>query len=269
MTTMTLTPARVGHDVRFGGVLRSEWIKFWSLRSTYWSLATALVLSVGISLLASLAIGGISGPDEMAMNVSAGQLGTFGIFLTQLVFGVLGAIYITGEYSTGMIRSTFAAVPTRLPALFAKAIVLFSTAFVVGLAIIVAATVTGALTFASMDRPVEFTEFGTEVALPILGGALFLALLSVFALAVGAIVRAGAGAIAIVLGLLLVVPMVLGAIPVDWVQDVSEYTIASSGQGLAGATAIDGDFWRDLLVTIGWPAVAMIAASAVIVKRDA
>ena len=269
MTATTLTPSRIGHDVSFGGVLRSEWIKFWSLRSTYWSLGAALVLSVGISLLAALAIGGITGPDELAMNVTVGQLGTFGIFLTQLVFGVLGAIFITGEYSTGMIRSTFAAVPTRLPALFAKAVVLFTTTFVVGLAIIVAATVTGAMTFASMDRPVEFTEFAPEVALPILGGALFLALLSVFALAVGAIVRAGAGAIAIVLGLLLVVPMVLGAIPVEWVQDVSEYTLASSGPGLAAAQAIDADFWRHLLVTIAWPAVAMVGAAAVVVKRDA
>lgn len=269
MTATTLTPSRIGRDVSFGGVLRSEWIKFWSLRSTYWSLGAALVLSVGISLLAALAIGSITGPEELAMNVTVGQLGTFGIFLTQLVFGVLGAIFITGEYSTGMIRSTFAAVPTRLPALFAKAVVLFTTTFVVGLAIIVAAAVTGAMTFAGMDRPVEFTEFGAEVALPILGGALFLALLSVFALAVGAIVRAGAGAIAIVLGLLLVVPMVLGAIPVEWVQDVSLYTLASSGPGLAAAQAIDADFWRDLLVTIAWPAVAMAGAAAMVVKRDA
>lgn len=269
MTTMTLTRARVGRDVTFGGVLHSEWIKFWTLRSTYWALGAAFVLSVGISLLAALAIGSITGPEELAMNVTVGQLGTFGLYLTQLVFGVLGAIFITGEYSTGMIRSTFAAVPARLPALFAKAVVLFTTTFVVGLAIIVAATVTGAMTFASMDRPVEFTEFGTEVALPILGGALFLALLSVFALAVGAIVRAGAGAIAIVLGLLLVVPMVLGAIPVEWVQDVSEYLLASSGPGLAAAQAIDADFWRDLLVTIAWPAVAMVGAAAVVTGRDA
>jgi ABC-2 type transport system permease protein len=269
MTTMTLTRSRLGHDVGFGGALRSEWIKFWTLRSTYWALGTALVLSVGISLLAALAIGSITGPDEVAMNVTAGQLGAFGIFLTQLVFGVLGAIFITGEYGTGMIRSTFAAVPTRLPALFAKAVVLFMTAFAAGLAIIVAATVTGSLTFASVGRPVEFAEFGPEVALPIVGGALFLALLSVFALGVGAIVRAGAGAIAIVLGLLLIVPMVLGAIPVEWVQDVSLYTIASSGPGLADATAIDADFWRDLLVTLAWPTVAMAGAAAVVVRRDA
>lgn len=269
MTTMTLTRTRVGRDVTFGGALRSEWIKFWSLRSTYWSLGAAAVLSVGISLLAALAMGGLTGAEGAAMTMPVGQLGTFGIFLTQLVFGVLGAIFITGEYSTGMIRSTFAAVPRRLPALFAKAVVIFSTAFVVGLAIIVASTITGALTFASMDRPVEFSEFSTEVALPILAGALFLALVSVFALAVGAIVRAGAGAIAIVLGLLLVVPMVLGAIPVEWVQDVSQYTLSSSGPGLAGAEAIDADFWRDLLVTIAWPAVAMAGAAAVVVKRDA
>ena len=269
MTAMTLTPSRIGRDVGFGGVLRSEWIKFWSLRSTYWSLGAALVLSVGISLLAALAIGSITGPEELAMNVTVGQLGTFGIFLTQLGVGVLGAIFITGEYSTGMIRSTFAAVPTRLPALFAKAVVLFTTSFVVGLAIIVAAAVSGAMTFASMDRPVEFTEFGTEVALPILGGALFLALLSVFALAVGAIVRAGAGAIAIVLAILLVVPTVLTAIPVEWVQDMSQYLLSSSGPGLAAAQAIDADFWRDLLVTIAWPAVAMVGAAAVVAGRDA
>jgi len=269
MTTTAFTPSRIGRDVAFAGVLRSEWIKFWSLRSTYWSLAAAFVLSVGISLLAAFAIGSLATADEMTMNVGFGQIGTFGIFLTQLIFGVLGAIAITGEYSTGMIRSTFAAVPARLPALFAKAIVLFTTTFVVGLVTIVAACVTGALVFAGLGTPLEFTEFGTEVALPIVGGALYLALLTVFALGVGAIVRAGAGAIAIVLGILLVVPMVLGAIPVEWVQEAGVYMLSAAGSGLAAAQAFDADLWRDLLVTIAWPAVALVGASAVMVRRDA
>jgi ABC-2 type transport system permease protein len=269
MTTSTFTPGRIGHPVTFGGVLRSEWIKLMSLRSTYWSLAAAFLLSVGVSALAAFAIGGLAQPEGAELTIPVGQIGATGLFLTQLVFGVLGAIAITGEYSTGMIRSTFTAVPTRTPALLAKAAVLFVIAFVVGLITLVASTAAGALVFSALGQSLSFAEFGTEIALPLLGGALYLALLTVFALAVGAMVRAGAGAIAIVLGILLVIPSVLAAIPVEWVQEAGRYMLSTAGMGLSNALAIDADFWRNLIVAVAWPVVALLGAVGVVLKRDA
>ena len=127
----------------FGGILASEWIKLRTLRSTWWCLAIMLVLPVGIALMAAAFYpeASTSMGDEFTLSPEMSSwlaLATAGAGFNVFVVAVIGALVITGEYGTGMIRSSVAAVPSRGPVLVAKAIVLSVTVFVVGLVAFVA-----------------------------------------------------------------------------------------------------------------------------------
>ena len=118
-------PSSASH-LTTAGILRSEWIKLRSVRSTVWSYAIIVVVSLGMALLMSTTFnfGGATLPAEQHVYIVM-QASTFGIYFGQLIVAVLGVLIISGEYSTGMIRSTLTAVPKRIPALAAKALVLF------------------------------------------------------------------------------------------------------------------------------------------------
>src|SRR5690606_26514725 len=116
--------------VSFLRVLHSEWIKLWSLRSTYWTVLATLAAMVLIAVMlgiASIVEEGTEGPDGL-MAIGMGYA------FAQVAVAVLGVLTVTGEYTTGMIRSTLAAVPPRIPALAAKAVVVATVGFVVGVA---------------------------------------------------------------------------------------------------------------------------------------
>ena len=125
MTTTTAPTSLPG--LTFGGIVTSEWVKLRSLRSTIWCYALIIVVTLGLGLIlaGTLNTGGVTPPaaDQQALWLSAS---TLGIQLGVLISAVLGALVITGEYGTGMIRSTITAVPTRTPALMAKALVFAS-----------------------------------------------------------------------------------------------------------------------------------------------
>ncbi|MFD4420165.1 ABC transporter permease [Agromyces sp. NPDC058484] len=283
MTTITPTAPRTAlrspaMSLSFGGILRSEWIKLRSLRSTVWSYLSVVVIMLGLSLMLSFTIAndGFSAPDAPGAS-AADQVGlfvqssTFGVFLAQLVVAVLGVLVITGEYSTGMARSTFTAVPTRLPALAAKAAVLFVVTYVVSLVAGIGAYVVSAAVFAGQDVSASLTD--PDVFMPLLGASLYLALLGVFALGVGTMVRSSAGGIGVVLALILVVPTVLQLVPADWAQDIHPYLLSTAGTNMFAPTEVTGTetlaAWQDLLVVLGWVAAAVAGAATLLVKRDA
>lgn len=284
MTAMAPTNAASHpHDrpaaLSFAGVLRSEWIKLRSLRSTVWSYLIVIALAIGMALIMSLSMtNGMNGGEGIGSAPAAQQAGMvvqssiFGVYFGQLVAGVLGVLVISGEYSTGMIRSTLTAVPKRTPALIAKAVVLFIATFLVGVVATLAAFATSAIVFAGADVSVSMFEPG--VILPLLGAALYLALIAVFALAVGTIIRSSAGGIAAVLGLILLVPTILQMIPAEWPGEVIPYLLGTAGMGIFGsATAwpADGELgaWVSLFVVLGWVAAAAAGAFALLKRRDA
>ena len=262
------------HRVTFGGAVRAEWIKLTSVRSIGWAIAIAVVITAGLGALATFATLATA-PDDVPIDAVFSQLplatlGASGLLMSQLVFAVLGVIAITGEYGSGQIRSSLAAVPRRTPVLGAKALVLGVIAFVasaIALTIGMLATVGIALAF-GVDA--SAIEIDASVPFAVLGGAVYLALLTVFSLAIGTLVRSGAGAIAIALGILLVLPTIVGLIPFEWVQDASPYLLPNSGMTMSMPGAEPGeDFWRALGVTIAWPAIALVGAAAALVRRDA
>ncbi len=274
MTTATLTYDRTAASGRltFPRVLRSEWIKLRSLRSTLWSFAIVIAVSVGLAVLFGLGIPAAHGavPAEAQRTVVL-EASLFGVFFGQLVIAVLGVLVISGEYSTGMIRSTLTAVPRRLPALWAKAVVLFVSSYVVGVVASTTAFLAASPLLAS--KGLHASLFDGDVIMPILGGALYLAIVSVFALGLGAILRASAGGIAAALGIILLLPIVFTIAPLQWMHDSAPYLMMNAGLSSFGLRGFGGtsplDTWQQVLVVIGWAAVSLIAGAILLKRRDA
>lgn len=256
------------------GIIRSEWIKLSTVRSTIWCFAVLFVVSLGLAAVMSLALD-LTGTDITTVPGSdqarfVAQASTFGVFFGQLIVAVLGALTVTGEFTTGMIRSTLTAVPKRLPALWAKAVVLFATTFIVGLVSSIASyAVTGAIV---SGKGLHASLFAPEVILPVLGGSLYLGLVAVFALGIGTIVRSGAGSIAVALGVILLLPVVLQMIPATWATDVLPYLISSAGISMFGLmqfAQVPLDWTVDLLIVLVWVVVSLGSAAVLLKRRDA
>jgi ABC-2 type transport system permease protein len=276
-TMSTTSPRPRTTELSFGGVLRSEWIKMRSLRSTMWSYLFVIVLTLGLALAMSLTTASGAGGSDIASATGDGQTqlfvqsSVFGVYLAQLVVAVLGVLVVSGEYGTGMIRSTLAAVPTRLPALAAKAGVLFVATFIVGLLSTVGAYFVSTAVYSGYGVSASLTD--PDLLLPMLGASLYLALLAVFALGVGTMVRSSAGGIGIVVALILVVPTVLGMVPADWAQSIVTYLLSDAGATMFAPAVFTGPdsltAWQGLLVVLGWVAASVTGAAVLLTKRDA
>ena len=267
-------------DVRltFPRVVRSEWIKFRTLRSTIWTLAITLVLMVGIVTLYSAILASQAGAAEAA-DRDGGSVVVFMIAtgIAQLAVTVLGVLVITGEYSTGMIRSTLAAVPQRLPALWAKGVVLAISIFVVstvavGISLIVMQLFLGADGLAPNLGDAETVRI-------LMGTSLYLTAIALFAFAIGAILRHSAGALATVLGLLLVIEN-LFLIPWKPLQVLSPFLPGTAGSKIMtpqvqidamshGAVGAVLGPWQGFAVLLAWVAVLLTAAAVLLRRRNA
>jgi ABC-2 type transport system permease protein len=285
MTTATL--ARKSR-LTFGGIVKSEFIKLFTLRSTFWCIVIVVVLSVGFGLIAATvqapARAGIPATPTLttaAQQATAVSYATIGSQIGELVLAVLGALVITGEYGTGMIRSTFAAVPKRIPALIAKALVLAITSFVVGLVAIfgTAATIFPLLPGAKKIHP-DWSDWHVIEAL--VGGAFYLVLIALIAFCVGAIIRNSAGGIAAALGLVLVLPTLVtvigGLTGATWIQNIGKVLPSAVGGNLSKYTgskteAVDGLISLDRLdsglILVGWFVVLFVVAAVLLKRRDA
>ncbi len=277
MTTLAATstvalpaPAGTRGRVTFAGVLRSEWIKIRSLRSTVWSLSIAVVLMVGVTALVAWSFEGEPG------NVA--DLVTPGGYFAQLTLAVLGVLVITGEYSTGMIRSTLTAVPRRTPALVAKALVLGVVALVTGV-VGVGLSVLAAMPW--YDRLGITLDLGDPQTLRMLVGMpLYLTGIALLGFAAGALLRSSAGALAVVLGTLLVIEQVVGAIPLTVFKTIAPVLPGSAGSRLLMTDETiatmnltmegpDLSAWQGYGVMLGWVAVLLVLAAALLRRRDA
>lgn len=266
-----MTTATIPSGIRLtgGGLLRSEWIKLRSLRSTVWSYVIVVLASVGLAALmaANFPVDGIPSDSASALAV---RVATFGLYFGQLVVAVLGVLVITGEYSTGMIRSTLTADPRRLGALWAKAAVLFATTFVVGaVASILSFLVASPILSARGATP---SLLDAAVILPLLGGGLYLGLVAVLGLGIGTVLRSGAGGLAAALGIVLLLPVVLQMIPAAWAQNLVPFTFSQAGSALFAAPlpgADLADLWRNLAIALGWLVAALGGGALLLKRRDA
>ncbi|MDQ1628992.1 MAG: type transport system permease protein [Actinomycetota bacterium] len=260
VTVEPVTPARV---------LLSEWTKMRSLRSTTLTLAAGVVLMVAIGWVFGWASNGHWSemrPDEQA-SFSPIDTSLAGYVLAQLAVGVLGVLLVTGEYATGMIRATFAAVPRRLPVLWAKATLYAGVTFGLMLAAGVVAFLGGQRLLGTHGT----TLSATGAARAIVGVAGYLALIGVFSVGLGFLIRSTAGGVATLFGVLLVLPTLGLLLPASWRDHVLPYLPSNAGATMFSAHPATGSLsaTTSLLVLLGWVTAVVAGSAAVLKRRDA
>lgn len=253
-------------------VIRSEWTKLWTLRSTRWSLLVAFIAMAGLGPLIAAAQMGrwdrLSLHERLAYD--AVNTGVGGYHLAQLAIGVLGVLIITGEYTTGMIRSSLMAVPRRLPVLWAKLIVFAVVTFVV---MLVAALISFYAVQAIVTQHHLQTTLGAPGALrTVIGSALFMTVLSGLCIGLGGLLRNTAGGIAAFVALLFVLPGISAILPSSLNDAVSPYLPLNAGTTIA-AHSFDSahhlSTWGGFALFCGYAVVALAGAAVVLLRRDA
>jgi ABC-2 type transport system permease protein len=313
MATMTTSdvklsslPPATGH-AGLRGVIASEFTKIRSVRSTYWTIAALFIVGVGIAALIGF---GIANNIHNQPWNKAGTDGTQSIltpflFIGQLIIAVIGAMVITSEYSTGMIRTSLTAMPRRGTVYLGKLIVLTSVTLVVSLVtsfiafFVGSATLSGSGVAGSLfhnvtipanvnmspgpqgpNSPPNYTFVGTDVItsghvlMAIIGSALFVTVVALIAFGLGAIIRHTAGAISSVFGLLFVLSIIIQVLPDTWRWDISRFFPDAAGRVLS--VTLPGQqnphlwsTWPQFLVTVAWAVVLVGAGGYLFRKRDA
>lgn len=282
--TATIERPRPTTRLTTGGIIRSEWVKLITLRSTWWCLGIIAAMTAGFPMLISLVLGlnadqaGAGGADFGSYNWTMAS--TVATGFTVLVAAVLGCLVITGEFGTGMIRSSIAAAPGRISTLIAKAFVIAGAVFVVGAASLAIGALASGAILADAGYVIAFDD--ARVWWALLGAAGYPALIAAFSTGVGAILRNSAGAIATVLGLILVVPTILQLVAVllqaEWAFDVSAFLPSSLGSTMTAFPFDDGfamemgsvtlEAWQAALAMAGWALAALVGGALLIKRRD-
>ena len=254
--------------MNFADVLRSEWTKLRSVRSTYWTGLIAVLATIGVCVIVC-----IKWADDIrhspGTTIDATTVSLNGIFLAQVAVGTLGVMVISSEYGTGMIRATFGAVPQRRAVLAAKGLVfgvvtlvigeiLSFTAFGIGQAIL-----SGAHAGVSLGQP--------EVLRAVIGGGLYLAAVGLLGFGIGALVRHTAGALSAFFGVLFAVTALADLLPSSWRNDVMPYMPANAGTQIFAVQRVHDSLapWTGLGVLCLYAAAAIAAATVLVTRRDA
>ncbi|MEU0159844.1 ABC transporter permease [Streptomyces sp. NPDC006261] len=248
-----------------GDAIASEWTKIRSVRSTLWTLGVMIVLMVAIGLMSALLV---AAADTDMAGEPVVALGFFGVLLGSICVITLGVLTIGSEYSTGMIRTTLTACPSRARVLTAKAIVFFLLAFVITT---VTATVVAVFQTVILGSGVDSGSVWLRATV---GVGLYIAGLGLVSLAVGAIIRHSAGAITVMIAVVLL-PLVLALFmfsdSLRGLQRVLfEYSIPNQLGALYGSTVTETgpSGWEPLLLMLGVAAVAMGGAYLALDRRD-
>jgi ABC-2 type transport system permease protein len=265
--------------VSFPRLVRAEWIKFWSVRSTVWTLSIMALAMIALVTLISLAVTASIGE----MSAEDGPIGlvpfTFAVQMASIAVVVLGVLTISGEYTTGMIRASLAAAPRRTPVLWSKVVVLASTIFIISLVVVAISVAVQMPILNGKNVGLDLGDGDTQRVL--VGNALYLTMISLFAFAFGALLRHSAAALATVLGLVLVVETVVNAVPWEPLEYVRPFLPSSAGSKITqpqlmvelmnevGGKGFDFGPWGGFAVLVVWVLVILGIAAVLLKKRDA
>jgi len=267
--SVTTTAPRAGLAPLFAGILRSEARKLGTVRSTAWALLAAVAFNViTAALLGALLPGHLSAHQKAAIDSVRVSLG--GLHLSQVAVGLLGVLAVTGEYSSGMIRATLAAVPQRRLLLTAKALVLTIAVAVTGTAACLAAYL-AFQAFVPAGDPLRTTLAGPGVLRAVTGAGLYLTVLALLGFGLGAVLRSSAGAVAVLFGVLFV-PSLLGALlPPSWQDTIGPYLPMNAGDSIytIRPEAHMLGPWAGFGVFCLYAAAALAAGFVLIGRRDA
>ena len=255
------------------GALAAEWIKLRSVRSTYLALAAAAVAAVALGYLVTHYVASSTHWATMSPQARATwdpvsySLG--GLAIAQLAFGTLGVLVISSEHGTGLIRTTFTALPRRRAVLAAKAAVTGALTLAAGELIAFAAFYTGQQPLSAKHLNAALSEPG--VLRGVLAAGLYLAIITLVGLGLGTVIRHTAGAIAALFALVFLIPQVIHAMPAPWTTRIGKYTLDNAGQQMTALHGAPGYFppGASLIVCLAYAAAALAAAAILITRRDA
>jgi hypothetical protein len=264
MEAVATAPTADGPLGGFANIVRSEFCKLRSVRSTAWMLGAAAAFNVGLAALVAMVL-----PEHLKQHLDPIRISLGGLHLSQIAIGVLGVLAITSEYETGTIRVTLSAVPRRRLVLAAKGIVFAATALVVGTAACFAAYFVFRAFVADDSLRTSLGDAGVLRA--VIGGGLYLTVLGLFGLGLGAILRSSAGAIAALFAVLFVPPLVLELLPPSWQDTIGPYVPLEAGSQVfslrhdAGALGA----WSGFGVFCLYATVALGVGFVLVDRRDA
>jgi ABC-2 type transport system permease protein len=248
----------------------SEWTKLRSVRSTRWSLLAATILTIGFPILASTIISthwGSRSPGDRA-NFNPLDPALIGSQIAQLAIGVLGVLVISAEYSTGMIRASFTAVPKRLPVLWAKLAVFATVTLALMLPAVLIAFLASQSILSRHHASYPFSHPGVSRA--VIGAALYLVVVAIFTVALGAITRNTAGGIVAFAAIFFVIPPLMNVLPTSWNNAISPYLPSNAGRDVISIThdAHALGPWTGFALFCGYAALAVAVAAVLVVRRD-
>ncbi|MGS2619156.1 ABC transporter permease subunit [Micromonospora sp. LZ34] len=283
MTTVTPLPTRApvtGAPARFRDLLAAEWIKLWSLRSTRWTLPLVFLFVVAVSANASLAdyrnwpsypdgrreMFHLYGPVRDAFPEA-------GYLLLMLAATTVGALTVVGEYQSGLIRATFAAVPARRSVVAAKAAVLTAVMLVLGLVTAATSFWVSQAILSGRDAGWSIGEPG--VALAVLGSALLVPVCALLGMGLGAVVRHAAGTVVAATSVLLLLPLVVDSDKHRWIAELRHALPVAAWQRLIevhpdilNPDPFPATVTGSWLTFAGWSVAALAVAVLAIHRRD-
>jgi ABC-2 type transport system permease protein len=266
MTTVNVTMPARARDV-----LASEWIKLRSVRSTYLTLLFAAAAAVGIGYVVTHT--DVTHWPTMTAKAKAAFDPVYdsytGLGIAQLAFGVLGVLAISSEYTTGLIRTTFAAVLRRRAVVAAKAAVAGVVSLLAGELIAFATFFTGQ--WALSARHLDVTLAHPGALRGVLAAGFYLAVMAWVGLGLGAVIRHAAGAITTMTAVIFLLPTIVGALPAPWNIRIGKFTLDHAAQQMIAQHPVTGYFSSGLsfLIVTAYAAVAITAAALLITRRDA
>ena len=262
-------PGTEAQPVTVRRVIKSEWIKFWTLRSTWAVLGAAIVGMLVLALVVAY------NTRHLTSNLQANDIAPSstlqGYYLGQLLIGALGVLFVSGEYGTGMIRSTLVAVPRRLPVLWAKLVVFVTVTAASMITVSIVAFVCAQALLSHYRTGFSLGDPG--VLRVVLGTGIYLTLVGMIGGALGWIVRSTPGALVAYFAVVLVLPVLFGDALGNWGKEVAQFLPSQAGASFSTSIPESPQYslspWIGLLVLGGWVVVALAVAAGVLRRRDA
>jgi ABC-2 type transport system permease protein len=261
----------VNRDVSLWSIVRSEWIKFRTVRSTVIGVAVTLFLTIGLGALVTILT-----RVHWSM-VSVLQRATFdpvstslvGILFAQFAVGVIGSLFVTSEFSTGSIRTTLTAVPKRYELALGKLLVLVVSMFVVGEVASFATFSMGQAIFSGVVPTASLSS--SSVLRAVFFAGLYLTLLSILAFSLGLLLRQSAACISVFVSVLLIIPIIALFLPTSWQNDMQRFLPSEMGHAMISTAAVPNDFsaTTSLAVLVLYVAVLFGVGVTVFSRRDA
>jgi ABC-type transport system involved in multi-copper enzyme maturation permease subunit len=255
----------------FADVLRSEWTKVRSVPSTLWTLLVAAVLGIGLSaLFTGLAANSYkTGSHDVRTNWDPTSVSTSGLAIAQLAIGVLGALVISSEYSTHAIRTSLTAVPRRGRFLSAKATVIAVVAFVIGEIMAFTAFFIGQALISGNAPTVGLGD--PHVLRAVFGSGLYLTVIGLLGVGLGAFLRSAAGAITALVAMVYVLPGLAHALPSSMQNNIDKFWPTNAGQQITSVVRLDHTLpaWGGFAVMCLFVAIVLAAAFTRLQRRDA